>query len=421
MEVEAELAEPEPAAVALALPESEQEPVTDEELSNAVASAAVSAYERELMSLGLGELSADLFGVTPLADAEKARPVANVRPERRAPEPVSEPASLDVPPTETETTAPDEAIDLSALLESLDRTQDETPPISDESPALDELGSVELEELESEDLPQAGPAPSEPETVEMAAEPLSAEMSYDGIGLSGGMTDELSALTGADRPARPVVSVSRIPDRGSGVLDAGPACRQRDAAQDHRRYQEPVEEERPLVQSVKVVITGPFNAGKTSLIKAVSEITVLSTERQVSGSSGEGDGETTVAMDFGRITVSEDVVLYLFGTPGQARFSFMWETLSEGMLGFVLLVDAADPSTFEDARDMIDFFTSMSDVPFVVAANKVVSDDTEALRRVREDLKLPEAVPLLAVDARSRDSVKTVLLGLLYEILKSME
>ena len=218
VEVEDELAEPEPAAVTLSLPESEQEPVTDEELSNAVASAAVSAYERELMSLGLGELSADLFGVTPLADAEKARPVANVRPERRAPEPVSEPASLDVPPTETETTAPDEAIDLSALLESLDRTQDETPPLSDESPALDELGSVELEELESEDLPQAGPAPSEPETVEMAAEPLSAEMSYDGIGLSGGMTDELSALTGADRPARPVVSVSRIPDRGSGVL-----------------------------------------------------------------------------------------------------------------------------------------------------------------------------------------------------------
>jgi len=175
------------------------------------------------------------------------------------------------------------------------------------------------------------------------------------------------------------------------------------------------------VQSVKIVITGPFNAGKTSLIKAVSEITVLSTERQVSDSSGEGDGETTVAMDFGRITVSDDVVLYLFGTPGQARFSFMWETLSEGMLGFVLLVDALDPATFDDARGMIDFFTSMSNVPFVVAANKVATDDTEVLRRVREDLGLPQSVPLLAADARSRDSVKAILLGLLYEILKSME
>ena len=175
------------------------------------------------------------------------------------------------------------------------------------------------------------------------------------------------------------------------------------------------------MQSVKVVITGPFNAGKTSFIKAVSEITVLSTERQISDSSSEGDGETTVAMDFGRITVSDDVVLYLFGTPGQARFSFMWETLSEGMLGFVLLVDAQDPATFEDARGMIDFFTSMSDVPFVVAANKVAGDDKELLARVAADLGLPGNVPLLAVDARSRDSVKAVLLGLLYEILKSME
>ena len=174
------------------------------------------------------------------------------------------------------------------------------------------------------------------------------------------------------------------------------------------------------MQSVKVVITGPFNAGKTSFIKAVSEITVLSTERQVSDTSGEGDGETTVAMDFGRITVSDDVVLYLFGTPGQARFSFMWETLSEGMLGFVLLVDTQAPSTFEDARGMIDFFTGMSDVPFVVAANKVASDDSEVLDRVRQDLALPAHVPLLPVDARSRDSVKAVLLGLLYEILKSM-
>jgi uncharacterized protein len=175
------------------------------------------------------------------------------------------------------------------------------------------------------------------------------------------------------------------------------------------------------MQSVKVVITGPFNAGKTTFIKAVSEITVLSTERQVSATSGEGDGETTVAMDFGRITVSDDVVLYLFGTPGQERFSFMWETLSEGMLGFVLLVDADAPQSYEDARQMISFFTEMSDVPFIVAANKVMADDEEALRRVRSDLGLTDETPLLPVDARDRDSVKSALLGLLYEILKSME
>jgi len=175
------------------------------------------------------------------------------------------------------------------------------------------------------------------------------------------------------------------------------------------------------MQSVKVVVTGPFNAGKTTFIKSVSEITVLSTERQISATSGEGDGETTVAMDFGRITVSDDVVLYLFGTPGQARFSFMWETLSEGMLGFVLLVDADAPGTYDDAREMIRFFTEMSDVPFIVAGNKVSPDDTDSLQKLRSHLEIDDTTPLLPVDAKSRDSVKAALLGLLYEILKSME
>jgi uncharacterized protein len=174
------------------------------------------------------------------------------------------------------------------------------------------------------------------------------------------------------------------------------------------------------MQSVKIVVTGPFNAGKTTFIKSVSEITVLSTERQISDTSGEGEGETTVAMDFGRITVSDDVVLYLFGTPGQSRFSFMWETLSEGMLGFVLLVDASDEESFADAHQMISFFTEMSDVPYVVAANKVDDDDEDGLGRVRQRLELAEDAPLIAVNARSRDSVKGVLLGLLYEILETM-
>jgi signal recognition particle receptor subunit beta len=175
------------------------------------------------------------------------------------------------------------------------------------------------------------------------------------------------------------------------------------------------------MQSVKVIVTGPFNAGKTTFIKAVSEITVLSTERQISDASGEGSGETTVAMDFGRITISDDVVLYLFGTPGQERFSFMWETLSEGMLGFVLIVDAEDEGSFEDAKAMIAFFKEMSDVPFVVAANKVPATDIKTLRRVRSAIALEDTVPLLPVDAREKESVKAVLLGLLYRILDSMD
>jgi uncharacterized protein len=174
------------------------------------------------------------------------------------------------------------------------------------------------------------------------------------------------------------------------------------------------------MQSVKIVVTGPFNAGKTTFIKAVSEITVLSTERQISDASSEGSGETTVAMDFGRITVSDDVVLYLFGTPGQQRFSFMWETLSEGMLGFVVLVDVLEEDSIAEAVSMMEFFTGMTDVPFVVAANKVAPDDSATLSTLRVRLGLSEAVPLLPCDARDRESVKGVLLSLLYRILDSL-
>lgn len=174
------------------------------------------------------------------------------------------------------------------------------------------------------------------------------------------------------------------------------------------------------MQSVKVVITGPFNAGKTTFIKTVSEIAVLSTERQVSDTSHDDGGETTVAMDFGRISVSEDVVLYLFGTPGQERFSFMWETLSEGMLGFVVLVDAENPSSFEDAKEILRFFQTLSDVPYVVAVNRSQGDG-EVLDRIRGEFNLPPSVRLVACDALDRESVKGVLLALLYTIVESMQ
>ena len=175
------------------------------------------------------------------------------------------------------------------------------------------------------------------------------------------------------------------------------------------------------MQTVKMVISGAVNAGKTEFIKAISEIEVVSTERRATDDTKMIKKETTVAMDFGRITISDDVVLYLFGTPGQERFSFMWETLSEGMLGFVLLVDVVDGDTFSDAKTMIDFFREMSDVPFVVAANKVAAEDTDTIRQLRGSLCLEDSVPLLPVDAREKESVKAVLLGLLYEILESMD
>jgi signal recognition particle receptor subunit beta len=107
------------------------------------------------------------------------------------------------------------------------------------------------------------------------------------------------------------------------------------------------------MHTVKMVVTGPFNAGKTEFIRSVSEIDVVSTERKISAPAEKVKETTTVAMDFGRITVDEDLVLYLFGTPGQKRFDFMWEILSEGMLGFVVMIDSTRPETFREARSIM--------------------------------------------------------------------
>jgi len=171
------------------------------------------------------------------------------------------------------------------------------------------------------------------------------------------------------------------------------------------------------MQTVKMVITGPFNAGKTEFIRSVSEIDVVSTERKISDSSARTKEETTVAMDFGRITVDRDLVLYLFGTPGQKRFDFMWEILSEGMLGFVVLVDSARPETFREARRILDIFRSYASTPYVVAANKQDLDDAWSTDDLRIALKVQPGVKLLPCVARDKESVKSVLLELLYSIL----
>jgi signal recognition particle receptor subunit beta len=174
------------------------------------------------------------------------------------------------------------------------------------------------------------------------------------------------------------------------------------------------------MQSLRIVIAGPFDAGKTTFIKAISEITVLSTERQVSDPSGHGGAETTVAMDFGRVTVSDDVVLYLFGTPGHERFSFMWDALSEGMLGFVVLFDGSSQTSVTETQSMLEYFSGMPDVHFVVAANRVRPDDADRLEQLRKDLDLDVSVPLIVVDARDRESAKAVIVRLLEDILSHL-
>src|ERR687890_1205532 len=116
--------------------------------------------------------------------------------------------------------------------------------------------------------------------------------------------------------------------------------------------------------AVKIVVTGPFSAGKTTLIRTISEITVLSTEKDISDHTRSRKAETTVAMDFGRITIDRDLVLYLFGTPGQERFDFMWEILGEGMIGYLLMLDASRMQSADEARSILDAFRKMARVPF---------------------------------------------------------
>jgi uncharacterized protein len=175
------------------------------------------------------------------------------------------------------------------------------------------------------------------------------------------------------------------------------------------------------MQSVKMVVTGPFSSGKTEFIKSVSEIDVVSTERKISAESEKIKETTTVAMDFGRITVDDDLVLYLFGTPGQKRFDFMWEILSEGMLGFVVMVDSTRPETFREARSILETFRAYAPTPYIVAANKQDKPDAWEISDMKHALRLDDRIKILPCVAMNKESVKTVLLELLYSILAEMD
>jgi small GTP-binding protein len=176
------------------------------------------------------------------------------------------------------------------------------------------------------------------------------------------------------------------------------------------------------MQTVKMVVTGPFNAGKTQFIKSISEIDVVSTERKISNAAERTvKSTTTIAMDFGRITVDDDLVLYLFGTPGQKRFDFMWEILSEGMLGFVVMVDSSRPETFREARSILETFRAYAPTPYVVAANKQDVPDAWELEDMRHALRLAGEIKLLPCIATEKSWVKEVLLELLYSILEELQ
>ncbi|MFM9676495.1 MULTISPECIES: GTP-binding protein [Streptomyces] len=182
----------------------------------------------------------------------------------------------------------------------------------------------------------------------------------------------------------------------------------------------------PLVPTaLKILIAGGFGVGKTTMVGSVSEVTPLATEEHITEAGRRVDDlrgverkvSTTVALDFGRITFSPELVLYLFGTPGQDRFWFMWDDLCSGALGAVVL---ADTRKLDACFPAVDFFESR-DIPFAVGVNCFDGHRDVDTEQVRQALDLPPAVPVLLCDVRQRHSSKELLLAVLGAARRRME
>ena len=158
----------------------------------------------------------------------------------------------------------------------------------------------------------------------------------------------------------------------------------------------------------KVVVTGPFNVGKTEFIRTISDIPIVTTERRITDHLASTKEETTVAMDYGHVRANDDL-FHLYGTPGQPRFDFMWDILSTEMHAFILLVDSSDRQTLLPAKQLIRIFGRKGSVPYLVVANKQDKDNALSTDEIAKRLGLDQKTPVLPCVATDKDSVQNVI------------
>jgi len=163
-----------------------------------------------------------------------------------------------------------------------------------------------------------------------------------------------------------------------------------------------------MSNAYKVVVTGPFNAGKTEFIRTISEIPIVTTEQRISDDLKSVKSETTVAMDYGQVRLDSDL-FHLYGTPGQPRFDFMWDILSQEMHAFILLLDSCDRESLLQAKRLIRIFRRKGQVPYLVVANKQDIKNALSVETIGKALGLDKKVPVIPCIAVDDASVRNVL------------